>query len=91
MSQNCFERVGTLTPSVNAYKFGITIKGIPAYWKKFLLNVLAMVRQLRLSTISVTLNGAHLRWNDLIYFISQAKGENFFREYISDMNFFQKM
>ena len=61
MSQNCFERVGTLIPSVNVYKFKITIKGIPAYWKKFLLDVLAMVRQLRLPTISVTLNGAHLR------------------------------
>ena len=37
-----------------------TIKGTPAYWKKFLYEVLAMVKQLGLPTFFMTLSCANL-------------------------------
>ena len=37
--------------SDNAFSFMSSIKGKPAYWKQFLYDVLAMVKQLRLSNI----------------------------------------
>ena len=52
-----------------------SIKGTPAYWKKFLHEVLAMVKQLGLPTFFMTLSCADLRWNELISIISTLKGE----------------
>ena len=37
------------------------IEGIPAYWKKFFFEVLAMVKQLGLPTFFMTLSCADLR------------------------------
>ena len=42
------------------------LKGTPAYWKRFLLEVLAMVKQLGLPTYFMTLSCADLRWNELV-------------------------
>ena len=39
------------------------IKGAPAYWKRFLYEVLAVVKQLGLPTFFMTLIFADLRWN----------------------------
>ena len=41
------------------------IKGTPAYWKKFLREVLAMMKQLGMSTFFLTFSCADLRWNDI--------------------------
>ena len=45
-------------------------KGTPKYWKKFLHDVLAMVRQMSLPTSFLTLSFANLRWNELVSVIS---------------------
>ena len=42
----------------------------PAYWKRFLFDVLAMVKQLGIPTFFLTLSCADLRWNELIDIIS---------------------
>ena len=48
------------------FSFMKNIKGSPAYWKNFLYDVLAMVKQLGLPTYFITLSCADLRWNELV-------------------------
>ena len=45
------------------------IKETPAYWKKFLFDVLAMVKQLGIPTFFLTLSCADWRWNEQISII----------------------
>ena len=42
-----------------------TVKGTPAYWKNFLFEVLAMVKQLGLPSYFLTLSCADLWWKEL--------------------------
>ena len=65
-----------------------TIKGTPAYWKKFLYEVLALVKQLGLPTFFMTLSCANLRWNELISVIAELNGENLEEDDINNMDFF---
>ena len=48
--------VKTMLLNEEAYKFLSEVKGSPAYWKQFLYDVLAMVRQLGLPTYFLTLS-----------------------------------
>ena len=41
------------------------IKETPAYWKKFLFDVLAMVKQLGVPTLFMTFFTTDLRWIEL--------------------------
>ena len=50
MSSNFKERVKSLIANDNAFTFMNTLKGTPAYWKRFLFELLAMVKQLGLPT-----------------------------------------
>ena len=43
-----------------------SVKGTPAYWKKFLFEVLAMVKQFGIPTFFMTLSYADLWWNEFI-------------------------
>ena len=43
-----------------AFSFMNSVKGTPAYWKQFLYDVLAMVKQLAISTYFLTLSCADL-------------------------------
>ena len=45
----------------NAFSFMGLVKGTPAYWKQFSHDVLAMVKQLEISTYYLTLSCADLR------------------------------
>ena len=54
----------------NAFSFKSSVKGTPAYWKKFLFDVLAMVKQLGIPTYFLTLPYADLRWEELPYIIN---------------------
>ena len=68
-----------------------SINGTPAYWKKFLHEVvLAMLKQLGLPTFFVTLSYADLRWNELISIISTSKGETLQEEEINTLDYFQR-
>ena len=42
-----------------------SVKGTPAYWKQFLFEVLAMVKQLEMPNYFLTLSCADLRWQEL--------------------------
>ena len=60
--------------------FCYAAKGTPAYWKRFLFEVLAMVKQLGLPTFFMTLSCADLHWNELVLIISKLNGDNFCEE-----------
>ena len=66
-----------------------SFKGTPAYWKKFLHKVFAMVKQLGLPTFFMTLSCADLRWNELMSIISALKGETLQEEEINRLDYFQ--
>ena len=48
-----------------------SVKGTPAYWKQFLFEVLAMVKQLEMPNYFLTLSCADLRWQELPYIINK--------------------
>ena len=51
-----------------------SIKDTPAYWKKFLHEVLAMLKQLGTPIFFLTFSCADLRWNELISIIFKLNG-----------------
>ena len=63
-----------------------TIKGIPAYWKKFLHDILAMIKQLGLPTFFLALSYADLRWNKIISKIPKLKGSVSSKDEIQDLS-----
>ena len=65
-----------------------TIKGTPAYCKKF--GVLAMVKQLGLPTFFITLSCADLQWKKLLLIIAELTGEVFSEDSINEMDFFER-
>ena len=46
--------------SSDAFSFMSSVKGTPSYWKQFLYDVLAMVKQLGITTLFLTLSCADL-------------------------------
>ena len=71
VKQNYKESVKRLLSSENAYSFMSSVKGTPAYWKQFLFEVLAMVKQLEMPNYFLTLSCADLRWEELPYIINK--------------------
>ena len=59
--------------SDNAFLFVSSVKEIPAYWKQYLYDVLAMFKQLGIPTCFLTLPCADLRWEKLSYIINKLK------------------
>ena len=55
----------------NAFSFMSSVKGTPAYWKQFLFDALAMIKQLAIFTYLLTLSCADLRWEELSYIINK--------------------
>ena len=70
LSQNFSGRVKSFIVKDETYHFMNRIKGTPAYWKKFLYEVLVMVKQLGVHTFFMTLSCADLYWNELISVIA---------------------
>ena len=61
LSRSFKQTVQQFIASDEAFSFMNTIKGTPAYWKKFLHEILAMVKQLGLPTFFLILSCADLR------------------------------
>ena len=59
--------------SDNAFLFVSSVKQIPAYWRQYLYDVLAMFKQLGIPTYFLTLSFADLRWEKLSYIINKLK------------------
>ena len=86
-SQNFKETVKAFIANDGAFNFMNAIKGTPAYWKRFLLEVLAMVRQLGVPTFFLTLSCADLRWFELPFILSKLYNLNLTDDEIRDMNY----
>ena len=72
------------------FSFMSTIKGTPAYWEKFLHQVLAMVKQLGTPTFFLTLLCADLRWNELISIIFKFKRLDISDEEVDEMLYYER-
>lgn len=90
LSRNFMETVSSFVASENAYSFMNTIKGTPAYWKRFLFEVLAMVKQLGLPTFFLTLSCADLRWNKLVLIIAKLNALDISDEDIDKIDYFER-
>ena len=66
------------------------IKGTPAYWKKLLHQVLAMVKQLGTSTFFLTLSCADLGWNELISIIFKLNRVDISDEEVDEMSYHER-
>ena len=82
---NFKEKVKQFIARDNAYSFMRSIKGTPAYWRKFLHEVMTMVKQLGIPTFFFTLSSADLRWNELIYIISNLSETNISEDEINKL------
>ena len=71
LSSNFNEKLKEFITSNQAFTFMNSIKGTPAYWKKFFFDVLAMVKQLGVVTFFMTPSSADLKWNELVYVINK--------------------
>ena len=87
LSKNFKATVKQFIAQNKAYSFMNPIKGTPAYWKKFLHEVFAMVKQLGIPTFFMTLSCADLRWNELILIISKLNSLNIRMEDIKKMTY----
>lgn len=90
MSSNFKGRVKSFIASDDAFTFMNTLKVTPAYWKRLLFEVLAMVKQLGLPTFFMTLSCADLRWNELVEIISKLQGNHMSEEEIVNLNTFSE-
>ena len=86
-SQNFKETVKTFIANDEAFNFMSTMKGTPAYWKKFLLEVLAIVKQFGVPPFFFTLSSADLRWFELPYILSKLYNINLSDAEINDMSY----
>ena len=71
LQTNFNQTINTFLCEDQGYTFMNSIKGTPAYWKKFLYDVLAMVKQLGLPTYFLTPSCADLRWDELVLIIAK--------------------
>ena len=72
IAKNSFKgTIERFVASDNSFSFMSSVRGTPAYWKQFLYDVLAMVKQLGILTYFLTLSCANLRWKKLPYIINK--------------------
>ena len=90
LSNNFSETVKSFIAKDEGFNFMNSVKGTPAYWKKILFEVMAMVKQLGLQTFFVTLSCTDLRWNELLAIISRLNGESLSEEDINDISYFER-
>ena len=87
LSKNFKQRVQEFIAKDKAFSFMSSIKGTPVYWKKFLLQVLATVKQLRTPTLFLTLPCVDLRWNELISIIFELNRVDIADEKVDEMSY----
>jgi len=76
LQRNYKQTVRSFISQDKAYTFMKSVKGTPAYWKNFLYDVLAIVKQLGLRTFFLTLSCADLKWEELVLIIAKLNNIN---------------
>ena len=72
--------------SDQAYLFVKNIPGSPSYWKRFMYEVIAMIKQLGPPSWWMTLSCADLRWNEIYKILSKLKGREMTDDEIAAMS-----
>ena len=73
-----------------AYLFLRQIPGTPPYWQRFMYEVVAMVKQLGITTCFMTLSCADLRWPELFQIISRIQGKDITDEEVDALSYDEK-
>ena len=76
--------------SDRAYVFMKNIPGSPSYWKRFMYEFIAMIKQLGPPSWWMTLSCANLRWNEIYKILSKLQGTEITDEQIDVMSYDQK-
>ena len=84
---NYKESVKELFANDNAFSFMSSVKGTLGCWKQFLLEVLAMVKQLGVPTYFLTLSCADLRWDELPYIINKLNNLGVTEEELKNLSY----
>ena len=87
LGKNFKQRVQEFIAKDKAFSFMSSIKGAPAYWKKILHQLLAMVKQLGTPTFFLTLSCADLRQNELISIIFKFNRVDISGEEVDEMSY----
>jgi len=87
LSQNFKETVKEFIANDKAFSFMSSVKGTPAYWKRFLQEILAIVKQIGPPAFFLTLSYADLRWNELVSIIYKLKGQNISENEINSITY----
>lgn len=75
----------------NAYRFTNKITGTPAYWENQKKNVFAMVRQLGVFTLFITLSAAEAHWPELLIILKKTVDkETVDSDYVANLDFAEK-
>ena len=64
-----------------------SVKRPPAYWKQFLYDVLAMVKQLGIPTYFLILSSANLRWEELPYIVNKFNNLGLSEEELKNLSY----
>lgn len=73
----------------HAYRILANVTGSPAYWEKQKKNVLAMVRQLGIFTLFITLSAAETHWEELLKILKKTV-DNEDDADVADLDFHEK-
>ena len=73
-----------------AYLLLRQIPGILAYWRQFMYEVVAMVKQLGIPIWFMTLSSADLRWPELFQIISRLQGKDITDEEVDALFYDEK-
>ena len=76
--------------SDQAYYFMKNIPGSPAYWKNFLFDVVAMIKQLGPPAWWITFSCADLHWKEIYKILSKLKGHEMSDTEIEQMTYDKK-
>ena len=84
---NNMQNLQNLISQDQAYLFLRQIPGTPPYWQNFMYEVVAMVKQLGIPTLFMTLSCADLRWPELFQIIARTQGKNLTNEQVDALSY----
>ena len=87
LSSNLNEKIEEFIASDKAVTFMNSIKGTLANWKKFLFDVLAMMKQLDVPKFFTTLLSADLKWKGLVWIINKLHKLDLSKENIKNLSY----
>lgn len=76
--------------SGSVFSFMSSIKGTPAYWKQFLYDVIAIVRQTGIPKYFLLLSCADPRWEERPYFIKKLNNLGFSDEKLKNLSYLER-